>query len=270
VAIGAYAGQSFSRFGSVSVGYQAGQISQGTGSVAIGYQAGQTGQGPFSVAMGFQAGQISQGTYAIAIGYLAGATGQSNNSIVLNASGQYLSAGNTGTFISPIRTTNDNTSNTLVYNTTTSEVLYNTAKTFVIPHPNDKEKYLVHGCLEGPEGGIYYRGKGSVDDGRSTTVLLPDYVRSIGRNFTIQVTPIYCGEFHSGFNVSDVEDGQFTVYGKNGSFHWLVLGERVSILVEPRKNDVFILGEGPYTYISPGTSLGVGGRKATLTHTYIS
>ena len=29
----------------------------------------------------------------------------------------------------------------------------------IIDHPDDKEnKYLIHGCLEGPEVGVYYRG----------------------------------------------------------------------------------------------------------------
>ena len=36
------------------------------------------------------------------------------------------------------------------------------AKTFVIDHPDDENKYLVHVCLEGPEAGVYYRGKAEV------------------------------------------------------------------------------------------------------------
>ena len=41
--------------------------------------------------------------------------------------------------------------------------LDNTAKTFVIDHPDDTSKYLVHGCLEGPEGGV---PQGDEDVGR--------------------------------------------------------------------------------------------------------
>ena len=28
-------------------------------------------------------------------------------------------------------------------------------KTFIIEHPQDTEKYLIHACLEGPEVGVY-------------------------------------------------------------------------------------------------------------------
>jgi len=33
------------------------------------------------------------------------------------------------------------------------------SKTFVREHPLNKDKYLVHACLEGPEAGVYYRGE---------------------------------------------------------------------------------------------------------------
>ena len=48
-----------------------------------------------------------------------------------------------------------------------------------------KDKWLVHGCLEGPESGVYYRGK----DIAPTTVKLPEYVSKIASDFTVQVTP---------------------------------------------------------------------------------
>ena len=39
---------------------------------------------------------------------------------------------------------------------------YDSTKTFVIEHPNNVDKFLVHGCLEGPEAGVYYRGKDKI------------------------------------------------------------------------------------------------------------
>ena len=40
--------------------------------------------------------------------------------------------------------------------------MHKKTKTFIIDHPIDKNKYLVHGCLEGPEFGVYYRGKSEI------------------------------------------------------------------------------------------------------------
>jgi hypothetical protein len=50
------------------------------------------------------------------------------------------------------------------YDNTTKQFVQSTSKTFVIDHPVDPERYLVHACLEGPEAGIYYRGKSFVND----------------------------------------------------------------------------------------------------------
>ena len=130
---------------------------------------------------------------------------------------------------------------TYYYNTTT--------KTFVIDHPDDKSKYLVHGCLEGPEAGVYYRGKDEIRDEKSVTIELPDYVKNIATELTIQITPIYDGKTIKTFNVSEVEDNKFTVYGPNGKFYWIVHGKRLSISVEPLKEEVNVKGDGPYKWI---------------------
>ena len=41
-------------------------------------------------------------------------------------------------------------------------------KTFVIQHPTNTNKYLIHACLEGPESGVYYRGKTFITKNRRT------------------------------------------------------------------------------------------------------
>ena len=124
------------------------------------------------------------------------------------------------------------------------------AKSFIIDHPMDSSKYLVHACLEGPEAGVYYRGKGRITDGQSTVVHLPDYVASLARDFTIKITPIYDGRVKSTYQVSEVVDNRFSVYGDDGAFHWIVHGMRGEIDVEPDKNSIVVRGSGPYLWAS--------------------
>jgi len=124
------------------------------------------------------------------------------------------------------------------------------SKTFVIDHPINKDKYLVHACLEGPEAGVYYRGKGHITNNDSTTINLPNYVSKLAYDFTIQITPIYDGKVKT-YNAGEIENNQFSVYGENGYFHWIVYGTRNEINVEPNKADVNVNGSGPYLWINP-------------------
>jgi hypothetical protein len=249
ISIGAYAGQNSQQTGAISIGVDAGSDSQGTASIAIGANAGQAKQEQGSIAIGNYAGQTGQGPYSIAIGNQAGTLGLKSNSIVSNASEVPLNPITQGVFIKPI-TQSNNTSlgNTLAWNSTTGEIVANTSKTFVINHPNDKNKYLVHACLEGPEAGVYYRGKGQITNNISIEIELPNYVSNLATDFTIQITHIYDGQTKT-YSTSEVENGVFTVYGNNGKFFWLVHGLRQSINVEPNKENVEIKGAGPYKWI---------------------
>ena len=133
---------------------------------------------------------------------------------------------------------------------TNNEIFYNTtAKTFIIDHPDNKDKYLVHGCLEGPELGVYYRGKGEIINNQELIIDLPDYIRNLASDFTIQVTAIYDGEIKC-YNVSDVIDNKFIIYGKNGRFNWLVHAMRNTLITEPNRSDISIHGNGPYKWYS--------------------
>ena len=138
----------------------------------------------------------------------------------------------------------------MIYDATNNEIIYSTSgtKTFVIPHPVDEAKYLVHACLEGPEAGVYYRGKGEITDGESVAVQLPSYVAALATEFTVQVTGIYDGKIKV-YNASEVEEGSFKVFGENGKFYWTVYGMRNSIVVEPEKSQVDVKGSGPYLWI---------------------
>ena len=166
-----------------------------------------------------------------------------------------INTGNTGFHVNSLNdNTTGNTGNVLTYDTTTKEIIYNNSKTFIINHPNADDKYLVHGCLEGPENGVYYRGEGKITNDHSTEIFLPDYVDSLATNFTVQITPFL--NFNTTnlpseplvYYASTVEENTFKVFGKNGSFYWHVYGKRSSLNVEPNKEDVIVHGDGPYKW----------------------
>jgi len=131
-------------------------------------------------------------------------------------------------------------------------------KTFIIDHPADEKKYLVHACLEGPEVGVYYRGKGEITDDNSTTVYLPGYVSSIASDLTVELTAIRSkpnpnpnpnpNPTKNVYETSEIENNQFKVYGKNGKFNWTVYGKKNDMLVEPEKETILVHGQGPYKW----------------------
>ena len=117
---------------------------------------------------------------------------------------------------------------------------------------------MVHACLEGPESGVYYRGEGEISNNQKSTIIyLPNYVKYLAKDFTIQITPIL--DFNtqdedfsaqpSSFYASQVIDNSFKVFGKPSKFYWHVTGKRREIEVEPDKKDFILKGDGPYTYI---------------------
>ena len=251
VALGVGTGQSSQGMASVAIGSDTGQLAQGPAAIAIGSDAGQVKQGPAGVAIGLGAGMSNQGMSAVAIGYNAGLVSQLPHSIVINATGNELDAStNSGLFIAPVR--NDTTTQpALTYNTATSEIVYGT-KTFVIPHPVLSNKYLVHACLEGPEAGVYYRGRSLIKPNeRQTTIVLPDYVNQMATEFTIQLTPIYNGiPCQEILSATDVSNNSFNVFGPPGPFYWHVYGLRQTIETEPDMDKVQLQGMGPYRWLS--------------------
>lgn len=127
---------------------------------------------------------------------------------------------------------------------------WTSVKSFVIDHPKDQDKLLVHGCLEGPEAGVYYRGKGVITNNESVAIELPDYVDKLATNLTIQLTPIYDGDIYKPqYFATEVSSNKFLVHGVNGAFYWSVYGQRLSFIVEPNKKEVEIKGDGPYKWL---------------------
>ena len=144
----------------------------------------------------------------------------------------------------------------IYYNTTDSGLRlssgssWTTIKSFVIDHPDDSEKYLVHGCLEGPEAGVYYRGKGEITNDEFVEIKLPNYVKNLASELTVQITPIYEGKkVTTILSATEIESNVFRVYGDNCKFHWTVFGQRAPINVEVDKSSVTIKGDGPYRWI---------------------
>ncbi|MCJ7801432.1 MAG: hypothetical protein MUP82_03635 [Candidatus Marinimicrobia bacterium] len=137
------------------------------------------------------------------------------------------------------------TATNIIYSST---VTSSETKTFVIDHPTNENKYLVHACLEGPEAGVYYRGKGEITNNECVEIRLPHYVEKLAQDFTVQITPIYGNKIVT-LNSSEIENNAFKVYGENSKFHWTVYGNRHDINVEPDKDAVNVKGDGPYLYI---------------------
>mgnify|MGYP000485260987 CR=1 FL=1 len=63
-----------------------------------------------------------------------------------------------------------------------------TSKLFDIPHPTKEKKRLVHACLEGPENGVYVRGRLT----GKNVIELPDYWRGLvdPASITVNLTQI--------------------------------------------------------------------------------
>ena len=206
VALGFNAGNSNQGFKAIALGDDAGRLDQGDFAIAIGHNAGQTGQKMDSIAIGFNAGGDSQGTGSIAIGPNAGSSNLGENSIaigsLIEATGSNTivlntnvfglnTSGSSGFYVDPInQNSTGDTGNVLTYDTVNKSIVYNSAKTFIIDHPQDANKYLIHGCLEGPENGVYYRGKATISNDESVSITLPSYVQELASDFTIQITPV--------------------------------------------------------------------------------
>ena len=109
-----------------------------------------------------------------------------------------------------------------------------TSKAFVIDHPTPEKKAqgmkLQYACLEGPENGVYVRGK---EDTKVGVIVLPDYWMDLvhANSITVQLTAMSPAQ---RLYVSKIEDNK--VYVKDASavsevttFFYTVNGERKDI-----------------------------------------
>ncbi len=88
-----------------------------------------------------------------------------------------------------------------------------TSKSFSIPHPTKEGKKLVYGSLEGPENGVYHRGKLYNED----TIILPEYWYKLvdKDSVTVQLTSI--GK-HQNLFVKEVFEDKVIVGIEGGLF----------------------------------------------------
>jgi hypothetical protein len=98
-----------------------------------------------------------------------------------------------------------------------------TSKSFLIDHPTKEGKKLQYGSLEGPENGVYVRGR--LTD--SNTIELPDYWTALidPNSITVNLTPI--GP-HQNFYVKEIADNKVIVGGGTDCFY-TVYAERVDV-----------------------------------------
>jgi len=98
-----------------------------------------------------------------------------------------------------------------------------TTKSFLIPHPTKPDKKLQYACLEGPENGVYIRGKTN-----EPIILLPDYWSELvdADSITVTVTPIGKPQqlFVVSQNSTSVEIGNV-----DGLYNYLIFAERKDV-----------------------------------------
>tara|TARA_R100000995_G_scaffold37274_2_gene17099 strand:+ start:1627 stop:6585 length:4959 start_codon:yes stop_codon:yes gene_type:complete len=102
-----------------------------------------------------------------------------------------------------------------------------TTKSFVIPHPTKKDMTLHHGSLEGPEHGVYHRGRLTDEH----EIVLPDYWDGLvdENTITVQLTPY--GDYQMLF-VESIENNIIRVQNEANEgidCFFIIHGERKDI-----------------------------------------
>jgi hypothetical protein len=96
-------------------------------------------------------------------------------------------------------------------------------KSFLIPHPTKADKQLQYACLEGPENGVYIRGKTN-----ESIILLPEYWRELVDEDSVTVTLTQIGKpqqlFVASQNSESVEVGNV-----DGFYNYVIFGERKDV-----------------------------------------
>lgn len=92
-----------------------------------------------------------------------------------------------------------------------TKILQASVKNFVIPHPTKPGKQLVHTCLEGPENGVYVRGKLL----NKSEIELPEYWTNLVDESTITVSLTPVGA-HQDIIVKRIGDNKVYLQAKPG------------------------------------------------------
>lgn len=136
-------------------------------------------------------------------------------------------------------------------------------KSFVIPHPVDEERYLVHAAHEGDEMRVVYEGTSETEPGEgSRLVRLPDYFDALTVDGTevVLLSGMVCDHgprCDCSVKHTPVRGNSFEVHANTTShavpFSWRVTAVRAGteFATEPRRSETVVRGDGPYTYIDP-------------------
>jgi hypothetical protein len=122
----------------------------------------------------------------------------------------------------------NSTTNKLSFDATTGTI-YAISKSFRIDHPSKEGMILTYGSLEGPEHGVYIRGKATTN-----IIELPDYWRELvdPNSITVQLTAT--GRYQQELYVDKIFDNKVFIgnenhVNKNISCFYLIQAERVDI-----------------------------------------
>lgn len=113
---------------------------------------------------------------------------------------------------------------TISGNTTITGHLSAASKSFLIDHPTQIGKKLQYGSLEGPEHGVFLRGKTN-----ENIINLPNYWPSLvdENSISVNLTPISAA---NNIYVVDYNNSRITTNGNNGNYYfYTVYGERKDI-----------------------------------------
>jgi hypothetical protein len=99
-------------------------------------------------------------------------------------------------------------------------------KSFVIPHPSKPSKNLQYACLEGPENGVYVRGRLT----GTNVIELPDYWTALVHEDSITVQLTAFGE-HKNYFIKSIQGNKVTIgpRSKDTDCFYLVQGERKDV-----------------------------------------
>ena len=164
---------------------------------------------------------------------------KSNSSIITGTRPRvYLEADNSYTTVLQIRSSSNTTVNQIEGYDQNGKLnfevdglgnLQATSKSFLIPHPTKDGFNLRHGSLEGPEHGVYVRGKLE----GSKVIELPDYWLELvdESTITVQLTPIGS---HQNLFVKDIVDNTVIVGNSN------ILSSKVKCfyLIQAERKDI--------------------------------
>jgi hypothetical protein len=125
-------------------------------------------------------------------------------------------------------------------------------KSFIIPHPQHDDRWLIHGCTESPHNGVEYWGTVQLNEYGHADVELPAYFESLTHHDGRAVLLTGLGDHILPPSASYPVDGRFVVHGTSGQrVSWLVKAIRRDVppvFVEPRRDEVTVRGDGPYRY----------------------